>query len=86
MKQDCNPPRHLSPCPFPDAVSVFVSTFISSMVTDYRSQLNVVGWTLCSVAAVVVGARSYCRYFLLHSFGLDDALMILALVNPSDMF
>jgi len=56
------------------------------MVTDYRSRLNVVGWTLCSTAAVVVGANSYCRYFLLHSFGPDDALMILALVTPSNMF
>lgn len=50
------------------------------MVDDYRLQFDVVGWALCSVAIVVVGARSYCRYFLIHSFGLDDALMVLALV------
>ena len=53
------------------------------MVADYRSQLNVVGWSLCSVAIIVVGARSYCRYFLIHSFGLDDALMVLALVSTN---
>lgn len=48
---------------------------------DYRFQLNVVGWALCSIATVVVGARSYCRHFLLHSFGIDDALMVLAMVG-----
>lgn len=53
------------------------------MVDDYRSQLNIVGWTLCSAAVVVVGSRSYCRYFLIHNFGLDDALMVLALVSYS---
>lgn len=51
------------------------------MVNDYRSQLNVIGWALSSVAIVVVCARVYCRYFLIHSFGLDDGLMVLALVR-----
>lgn len=48
----------------------------------YRSQLDTVGWALCSVAVLVVGTRSYCRYFLIRSFGAEDALMVLALVRP----
>jgi hypothetical protein len=51
------------------------------MVDDYRSQLNVVGWALCSVANLVVGIRSYCRYSLIHAFGPNDALMVLATVR-----
>ena len=52
----------------------------STMTEDYRWQLNVVGWTLCSIAIVMVVARSYCRFFVKHSFGADDALMVLSLV------
>ena len=51
-----------------------------AMTNDYRLQLNVVGWTLCGIAIIVVAARTYCRHFLIHSFGPDDALMMLALV------
>jgi hypothetical protein len=51
------------------------------MTDDYRWQLNVVGWTLCSIAIVVVFARSYCRFFVIHSFGADDALMVLSMVR-----
>lgn len=51
------------------------------MTEDYRWQLNVVGWTLCSIAIVVVVARSYCRFFVKHSFGADDALMVLSMVR-----
>lgn len=53
------------------------------MVDDYRSQLNAVGWALSSVAIVVVGARVYCRYILIDSFGPDDGFMVLALVRCS---
>ena len=53
----------------------------STMTEDYRWQLNVVGWTLCSIAIVVVIARSYCRVFVIHSFGADDALMVLSMVR-----
>ena len=51
------------------------------MTDDYRWQLNVVGWTLCSIATVVVVARSYCRFFVIQSFGMDDALMVLSMVR-----
>ncbi|KAF3042717.1 hypothetical protein E8E12_009062 [Didymella heteroderae] len=51
------------------------------MVDDYRSQLNIVGWALSSVAIIVVGARVYCRYILTNNFGLDDAFMVLALAT-----
>lgn len=53
------------------------------MVDDYRSQLNIVGWALGSVAIVVVSARVYCRHFLIQTFGLDDGLMVLAMVWSS---
>lgn len=57
------------------------ATPATTMGDDYRSQLNAVGWALSSVAIVVVGARVYCRYFLTNNFGLDDGLMVLALVR-----
>ncbi|KAJ8117930.1 hypothetical protein OPT61_g972 [Boeremia exigua] len=48
---------------------------------DYGAQLNLVGWVLCSVSVVVVGARCYCRLFLIRNFGLDDMFMVLALAS-----
>jgi hypothetical protein len=51
------------------------------MVEDYRLLLNVPGWILGSLAIVVVGIRSYCRCILIHAFGPDDAVMVLATVR-----
>ena len=40
-----------------------------------------VSWTECAVAILIVSARMYARSFLIHNVGMDDWMMLLALVS-----
>lgn len=40
-----------------------------------------VSWTECVVAILFVSARMYTRIFLIHNVGIDDWMMLLALVS-----
>jgi hypothetical protein len=47
----------------------------------YQQLLDRMGWTLCALAIVVVGARTYCRSVAVRTFTLDDCFMVMALVS-----
>ena len=44
-----------------------------------------VSWTECAVAILFVSARMYTRIFLIHNVGIDDWMMLLALVSPAEV-
>lgn len=46
----------------------------------YQDLLDQMGWTLCALAIVIVGARTYCRSVAVRNFALDDGCMVMALV------
>jgi len=46
-------------------------------------ELLAVTWVFTSVALLVVIAKFYTRVKVLHSTGLDDALVILSMVNQA---
>lgn len=48
--------------------------------TPYQALQNQVGWTLGSLAILVVALRVYCRSMAQRNFGLDDGFMVMALV------
>lgn len=47
---------------------------------DYASIINGVMWTQVILGVIFVALRLYTRYFLVHSIGWDDLLMIVNLV------
>ncbi|KAJ8117926.1 hypothetical protein OPT61_g976 [Boeremia exigua] len=48
--------------------------------TQYQPLLNELGWTLCAIAVVVVGARIYGRAVIAGTRTWDDCFMVLALI------
>ena len=38
-------------------------------------------WVQCAIALLLVGARMYTRIHLIHNVGLDDWIILLALVS-----
>ena len=54
----------------------------SAEVTANRGpSILAVSWTECAVAILIVSARMYARSFLIHNVGMDDWVMLLALVS-----
>ena len=48
--------------------------------TMYQGLLNRLGWVLCALSIVVVGARIYSRAVVGRTFAMEDHFMSLALV------
>lgn len=56
----------------------------SAVATEDRGPaILAVSWIECVVAMIIVGARMYTRSYLIHNVGVDDWMILLALVSLS---
>ena len=53
------------------------------MLTQAGPSIMAEGWTLYTLAAVVVGLRVFTQLKFTRQFGIGDVVMICALVNKS---
>ena len=51
------------------------------MTTDYANIINGVMWVQVVLAILLIGLRMYTRYYVMHSTGWDDIIMLVNLVD-----
>lgn len=55
----------------------------AELTSNRGPSILAVGWTECAIAILFVNARMYTRISLIHNVGIDDWMMLLALVSPA---
>ena len=56
---------------------------LAELTSNRGPSILAVSWTECAVAILFVSARMYTRISLIHNVGMDDWMMLLALVSPA---